>query len=211
MAGMAKDEPTGCANCQRLQAQLDAMQAELRQQLARLSKDSSTSSKPPSSDLVKPPKPSPPPGQPGRKPGGQPGHEPHFRSLFTPDQLTAPPAEHRLLCCPGCGGNLHPSGLAPRLLQQVEVLQAPLRVEEHRSFAGWCPRCCQTHYAPLPQEVQAAGLLGPRLTALVGYLKGACHASFSTIRKFLRDVLGVTVSRGQLAKVIAKVADALEG
>src|SRR5215471_11741588 len=133
MAGMAKGEPIGCANCQRLQAQLDAMQAELaqlREQLARLSKDSSTSSKPPSSDLVKPPKPSPPPGQPGRKPGGQPGHEPHFRSPFTPQQLTAPPHEHRLLCCPGCGGNLHPAGLDPRTLQQVEVLQAPLRVEE---------------------------------------------------------------------------------
>jgi hypothetical protein len=50
-------------------------------------------------------------------------------------------------------------------------------------------------------------LLGPRLTALVAYLKGVCHASFSTVRKFLRDVVGVTVSCGQLAKVSA----ALEG
>jgi hypothetical protein len=33
----------------------------------------------------------------------------------------------------------------------------------------------------------------------------------STVRKFLRDVVGVTVSRGQLAKVIAKVSQALEG
>jgi hypothetical protein len=37
------------------------------------------------------------------------------------------------------------------------------------------------HYAPLPRE--KAGLAGPRLTALVAYMKGACHASFSTIRK----------------------------
>src|SRR5262249_28491800 len=34
--------------------------------------------------------------------------------------------------------------------------------------------------------------------------------SYSTVRKFLRDVLGLTISRGQLAKVIAKVSDALE-
>ena len=33
-----------------------------------------------------------------------------------------------------------------------------------------------------------------------GYLKGVGHASFSTIRKFFRDVLRIPISRGQLAK-----------
>jgi transposase len=47
------------------------------------------------------------------------------------------------------------------------------------------------------------------LTALVAFLKGGCHCSFSTIRKFLRDVVGVTVSRGHLRKLCAKVADSL--
>jgi transposase len=58
--------------------------------------------------------------------------------------------------------------------------------------------------------VERGGLLGPRLTTLVAYLKGACHASYSTVRKFLRDVVGLTISRGQLSKVIAKVSDAME-
>jgi transposase len=40
-------------------------------------------------------------------------------------------------------------------------------------------------------------------------MKNGCHASFSTIRKFLRDVIGVTVSRGYLAKLIQKVSQAL--
>ncbi len=44
----------------------------------------------------------------------------------------------------------------------------------------------------------------------VPYLKGFCHASFSTLRKFLRDVVRVTIARGQLAKVIGKVCTALE-
>jgi transposase len=47
------------------------------------------------------------------------------------------------------------------------------------------------------------------LTAFVGYLKGACHMSFSSIRKFLRDVVKVTISRGQLRKLISKVSDSL--
>src|SRR5205085_622790 len=39
---------------------------------------------------------------------------------------------------------------------------------------------------------------------------GVCHASYSTIRKFLRDVVQVTVSRGYLVKVVAKVSAALQ-
>ncbi len=53
----------------------------------------------------------------------------------------------------------------------------------------------------MPAPVVKCGLIGPNLTAIVAYLKGVCHASFSTIRKFLRDVIRVTVSRGQLAKL----------
>ena len=63
----------------------------------------------------------------------------------------------------------------------------------------------------LPQpgdlSAQLGDLVGPRLSALVAYLKGVCHCSFSTIRKFLRDVACVTISRGQLAKLIAKVSE----
>jgi transposase len=81
---------------------------------------------------------------------------------------------------------------------------------EHRSVAGWCPQCQRHHFAPLPSGIERGGLVGPRLTTLIAYMKGVCHASFSTVRKFLRDVVGITISRGQLSKVIGKVTAALE-
>ena len=86
----------------------------------------------------------------------------------------------------------------------------PLEIHEHRSHPTWCPHCRKTHYAPLPLSIERGGLAGPRLTTVIAYLKGVCHASFSTIRKFVRDVIGLTISRGQLAKIIAKVSRALE-
>ena len=61
-----------------------------------------------------------------------------------------------------------------------------------------------------PLSIERGGLAGPRLTTVIAYLKGACHASYSTIRKFVRDVIGLTISRGQLAKIIGKVSRALE-
>jgi len=66
------------------------------------------------------------------------------------------------------------------------------------------------HFPKLPEELTRAGLAGPRLTALVGWLKGVCHMSFSSIRKYFRDVIGVPVSRGLLTKLIAKVSQSLK-
>src|SRR5262249_40922010 len=85
----------------------------------------------------------------------------------------------------------------------------PIRITEHRGQPGWCPNCRVTHHALIPPPIRAAGLVGPRLTTLVAYLKGACHCSFSTIHKFLRDVVGVRLSRGWLARLCARVSHGL--
>lgn len=180
---------------------------QLTAQVARLLKNSTNSSKPPSSDIVKPPKPPAPKG--GGKIGGQPGHPRHQRPPFSGDEIDRV-EKHVLKKCPDCNGQVHPAALPPRVIQQVELVEQPVKITEYQFQAFECNRCGKIHYAPLPPEVEEGGLLGPKLTALVGYLKGVCHASFSTIRKFLRDVLKLTISRGQLVKVINKAAAAME-
>src|SRR4051794_8721639 len=218
---MRAKDPADCPNCGRLQARVDALEAELAvlkqvvaqlgQQLAAARKDSSTSSKPPSSDIVKPPKPPPPQGQDKRRIGGQPGHPKHERVAFPPEAVNAGAFDHRLGSCPGCGQDLRPAlTIPPRVVQQVDVREVPLSIQEHRSHSAWCPRCQKMHEAPLPPGIARGGLIGPSLTTLIAYLKGACHASYSTVRKFLRDVVRVTISRGELARIIGKVSRALE-
>ena len=181
--------------------------AALEAELAKAKKNSSNSSKPPSSDMVKPPK---PPAKRGkkRKRGGQPGHEQHLRSPFPPEAVNEF-VPYTLDCCPDCGGSLQLSRRPPDVLQQVEIPSTPTIVTEHQGLAYWCPHCRKFHYAPLPESVVKAGLFGPRLTALVAFMKGVCHASFSTIRKFLRDVVRVDISRSYLDKLIAKVSASL--
>jgi transposase len=194
-----------------LQARVDALLAEvtqLRGQLAAAKKNSSTSSKPPSSDIVKPP-PADDPSSP-RRAGGQPGHPKHERTAFPPEQVSHF-EEHLLQACPCCGGRLRRNGHLARVVQQIDIAKLPLTVEQHTSPEYWCVRCQKAYQAPLPSAIEEGGLVGPHLTALIAYLKGACHASYSTVRKFLRDVAGLSLSRGQLAKVIAKVSAALEG
>ena len=146
-----------------------------------------------------------------RKPGGQPGHTSHQRVPFPPEMLASAPTDYLLDACPSCGGHLLvPDDAEPIVAQRVEIAAVPLEIHEHRSHPGWCPCCRKTCYAPFPPSIERGGLAGPRLTTVIAYLKGACHASYSTIRKFVRDVIGLTISRGQLAKIIAKVSRALE-
>jgi len=181
--------------------------ASLEAELAKAKKNSSNSSKPPSSDMVRPPKPSAKNGK-KRKRGGQPGHPQHVRPIFPPQAVNHIEL-HTLDCCPDCGGSLRPAKRPPAVLQQIEITETPTIVTEHRGLAHWCPHCRKCHYAALPDAAAKAGLFGPRLTALVAFMKGVCHASFSTIRKFLRDVAHVDVSRGYLAKLVAKASASL--
>jgi transposase len=209
---METTEKTSCGNCRRLQAELEALQAEaaqLRELLATARKDSSTSSKPPSSDIVKPPKQPADPDSPNRKIGGQPGHPKHDRQGFLPEQITHFET-HTLDGCPCCGGPLRRNAHFAKVVQQVDVEQVPLSIEQHTCPEYWCVHCEKSVKAPLPQHIDKGGLVGVELTALIAFMKGACHASYSTIRTFLRDVVCVTISRSQLSKIIGKVTEALD-
>lgn len=202
---------SGCPHCAALSARLRALEAqvaELQRQLAAATKNSATSSKPPSSDIVKP-KLARPKGLKKRKRGAQPGHPRHERERIPAHEVDYF-WTHDLAICPDCGGPLDACAAPPKVQQQIEVVERPIEVHEHHALAGHCAGCNRVHYAEIPEDIRRAGLAGPRLTALVAYLKSACHCSFTTIRKFLRDVVQVKLSRGFLRKLCAKVSDSLE-
>ena len=182
--------------------------ADLERTVAKLSKNSTNSSKPPSSDITRP---KPQQRQRGeRKIGAQPGHPRHERPAF-PEADIKNFHDYRLDACPECGNaELTFLDQPPRVLQQMEIEKVVVFKEEHRSYPVWCERCQKVHYHPFPESVVKEGLFKERLTALVAYMKSVDHASFSTIRKFIRDVLGESVSRGYLRKVVAKASAALD-
>ena len=188
-------------------AELIKVNAELADKVAKLSKNSSNSSKPPSSDIVKPPRKKK--GNGSRNIGGQPGHTKHERTPFATDEIDDFQT-HALDACPDCGGKLKEVENAARVVQQVEIVKKPIHIEQHTGLCYWCEHCQKFHYAPMPAHIEKGQLIGPRLTAVIAYMKGGCHCSFSTIRKFLRDVVGITISRGQLNKLIQKASAAFD-
>jgi len=194
-----------------LEARLEEVQArnqQLVQALAASKKTSANSSKPPSSDIVNPP----PKKHQGRgkrrKKGGQPGHPRHEHPAFAPEQVDQRITYPLTRCPVNPFHRLVPVAGQEKILQQVELVDKPFFVTEHVAQGYWCAGCQCHHYAPFPAEVAAGGLCGPRLTSLVSYLKGKLHSSYSGIRDFFADVLGLKISRGYAAKLTQKAAQA---
>jgi transposase len=182
--------------------QLRADNQQFKDQIARLKRDSSNSSKPPSSDIVKPKKDGTSQGKRQRKIGGQQGHPRHERTCFAPGEIDQTiPYELSAKAS---------QGLIPLdewfVLQQVDLADTLYVVTEHRARKYLDPRSGRIIIAPLPAAVQAAGLVGPKLSALAAYQKGACHMSYTTIQRFWDEILGIPISRSQLVNVLQKVS-----
>ena len=133
---MAESERHRCRNCKKLServAELEVRLAELEEKLAKATKHSGNSSKPPSSDIVNPPKKQPKKGRgKKRKQGGQPGHRRHERPAFSPEEIDHS-QDYFYLDCPDCGHLLEMADALPRVIQQVEIEARPISVQEHRA------------------------------------------------------------------------------
>ena len=210
-SGLTVVVKTICELSDIIESQKDTV-AALELKIANLSKNSNNSSKPPSSDDITKPKTEKKKKDVKKvKIGGQPGHPKHERPLFPKEEIDNF-HDYILSACPECNNDdVSILDAKPRIIQQMEIATKPIFKEEHRSYPVWCAKCQKVHYMKFPHNVVKEGLFKERLTALVAYMKHVCHASYSTIRKYIRDVLGEKVSRGYLRKVVEKVSHSLEG
>jgi transposase len=188
---------------QQIQMLLKRIQ-QLEEEVARLKKDSSNSSKPPSSDIVKPANVTR--KLVNRKRGGQFGHPKSTRQPFEPQQVDEV-IEYEL-------NTKDAVGLEPLddwfVFQQIVLPQKMFKVIEHRARKYLAPATGKIHIAPIPDEIRKGGLLGADVTSAVAFMKGSCHMSFSTIRQFFKEIMRLDVSRSMLSKATQKVSKSLE-
>lgn len=177
----------------------------LEEKIARLQKNSGNSSKPPSSDIVKPLKVIRRLGK-KRKRGGQRGHRKFSRQPFEPEQVDEV-IEYEFK-------DKDAEGLKPLdewfIIQQIELPDKMYRVIEHRARKYLDPATGQIHLAPIPDEVRKGGLLGAGFTTATAFMKGGCHMSYTTIQKFLKELMKLDISRGMLCKAVQKVSQSLQ-
>lgn len=190
-------------------AEKDRELAETKRQLAAATKNSRNSSKPPSSDITKPPK----TGGKGkrrkkRRIGGQEGHPKHEANppLEEADHVV----DLRADCIPDAEDrDLEPAPEAePRMLFQYEFVEKPVELTAWVAHPFRDRLTGEIVYPPFLREVEQAGRLGPRLTAFAACLKGGIHASYTGTQKVL-SFLGAPVCRATVCNKMKKVSDAL--
>ena len=170
--------------------------AELQRQLAVRQQNSTTTSKPPSSDGLAGQQRARGRRQKSRRPrGGQPGHPGHWRERVPPERVNAV-VHLQPKRCRHC----------QRPLQQVDDLGEPRRhqvtelppieahITEYQCHQRRCRACGRTTQAALPDEI--VGQFGPQLTALIAYLTVVCRMPRLVVQRFLEGVLQIPISLG---------------
>lgn len=193
-----------------LEAQIDQLQAQIRDLREKLNQNSSNSSRPPSSDppWIRYPSSKQKTGHP---PGGQLGHPGHFRK-FLPIERVNHVVVYVPERCGRCGHSLlqeiAPDDSPISRHQVVELPPVVADVTEHQWYSRTCPHCSYITQPEIPAEIRDH-TLGPRLTAMMALLSGFCHMGKRTIEEFVRTVFEVPVSLGSIANYEGQMSDAL--
>lgn len=153
-----------------LRAENEALRAENAELRRRLDQDSSTSSKPPSSDGLrkKPRVPGSLRGRSGKASGGQPGHKGDtLRRVETPDRIV----RHEAATCRHCHAALAASMQTGMEARQVfDLPERLIEVTEHQAAIYACAHCRGETRAAFPAGVSAPAQYGERLRAAAVYL-----------------------------------------
>lgn|GEM_PF-4983321 len=168
----------------------------LELQLAKALKNSSNSSKSPSSDIIKPRKKQAKRRKKAKR-GGQKGHDRKLREPLPPERVDET-TDYEIDDDEIQRWKPTPTGEFDTI-QQIEMPDAPVTVTEHRFQLYESPE--GNLYYPHVPEVQGKPIFGSRLLATIGWLKSRTHCSYTTIEKYCDDVLQIPVSRGYLSKL----------
>jgi transposase len=203
MIQAALDEGRIDAICE-LIASLEARIAKLEK---RLNKNSSNSSKPPSSDGLKRTK-SLRAKNTGRKPGGQPGHPGQtLRQSESPDRtVDLPPPD----TCPDCGCDL--SGQPVEAMETRQVFDLPeirMQVTAYAAPRKICPHCGKRVTGGFPTGVSAPVQYGPGMQAAMTYLNVRQVIPCQRVAEICQDLFGHRPSAGSVVLSVARCGELL--
>ncbi len=176
----------------------------------RLNKNSSNSSKPPSTDAyaTKKPKPKSRRIKSGKKVGGQKGHPgTTLRMVDNPDETVI----HNVNECSNCHTSLEEEEAKDYEKRQTfDIPPVRLLSTEHRSEIKTCPKCGHINTADFPEGVTQPTQYGSRLRAFAVYLHDYQLIPYDRSCELLSDVYGCEISPATLIRAENECFEGLE-
>lgn len=195
------------ADNMRLHGLMETLLERIFQLERQLGKNSSNSSKPPSTDhFFK--KTTSVDISPSDKPkGGQKGHKGDtLKMVETPDEII----QHIPRQC-ACGASLE--GIVPILTQKRQSFDLPairFQVQEHQIFACTCSTCGQENTADFPHNIKAPVQYGNQTKAFSVMLNNTCQVSFRKISTLIENITGQKINQTTLQNANNEAFMALE-
>lgn len=179
-----------------LQARMTLLEAENQELRGKLAKNSQNSSKPPSTDGYKKPKPKSLRKPSGKKSGGQKGHTPaRLERVENPDHTIL----HPVLNCQECGHSLKQNPVSGhRSRQVIDLPPLKLEVTEHQVELKLCPDCGCQNEGVFPAEAKTSVQYGSRIKSLLVYLNQYQLLPYERTVQLVEDLFSRTISQGTL-------------
>ena len=191
------------------QAAIEELRAEVARLKGQQRTDSKTSSKPPSTDLLKKSEhkaDTPLSNHKKRKPGGQPGHAGKTRKGFSRiDRIEFLGPER----CPSCGSAAFEAATVSEVRHQVaQLVSRPIEIVEYvqQQCRCGCGECVKGQW---PSDIVPTQDLSIGLQSLLAWLGNYAHLSYGKQQELLKELGGIEIGLGTLQATNRRVADAI--
>lgn len=170
--------------------------------ISALEKDSSNSSKPPSSDMSPPKRPRSLRERLGRKRGGQFGHPGTTRTQVEhpDDVITCRPDQ-----CDHYGDSLKGvDGVVWEKRQIADIPPIKLSVTEYQQESVRCTRCGTRSTGTFPEHVTASFQFGNTVRSMITYLNIVHHIPYDRLRMVMQDMLNTRIAEGTIEHILER-------
>lgn len=190
---------------QQLIQNIKLLEARVQALEDQVAKNSSNSSKPPSSDGYAKPSPKSLRKRHKNKSGGQPGHTGNTLQLSKhPDRVET----HTIQKCCHCQSSLeqvYAEGIEKR--QVFDLPSARIEVTEHRAEIKRCPRCGTRNKADFPDGISQPVQYGPKFKAQMVYWNQYQMIPLERICEMAEDLYGHRPSEGTIVSICREAAE----
>jgi transposase len=175
--------------------------------------DSKTSSKPPSSDLLKKTenKQQDKPGEgeaPKRKPGGQPGHQGKTRKGFNRVDRFEILRPQLCSCCGSTEFIKEPIKIETQ--QAAQLVECPIEIVEYHRHTCVCDRCGNSQTADWSFDIVPGQDIGIKLQAFLGWVNNYGHLSYEKQQELLWELGQIEIGVGTLVTTNERIDTAVD-
>jgi transposase len=181
--------------------------AELEDIIRKLQvyKNSSNSSKPPSTDISSPKRNQSLRESSGNKPGGQLGHKgTTLQMSSTPDEII----ELNPTYCENCGCSLENEvSHLEAIRQEIDIPPIQAIVKEYRLNSKNCPNCRHHQEGKFPKHISNNIQYGANIESIAVYLSVYQYLPFRRMKELFNHILNLAISEGTIDNILSRMTE----